>query len=138
MPHSLRGSKLHEGNPVYPVDAPGVKLCSSADSVEVHGAMLLEASQRLARHTALADHRAHAELADDVGLVRLLANAGRRAGRGHLPAAVGLLGDYRTAVVDHAAVEIDWRIVAREMVMHRIASGERATADQHDIADLQG
>src|ERR671912_642984 len=106
MPHGLGSSKLHQRHAVHPVDAPGVELRSPTDSVEVDGTVLLEAVQGLCAHTTLADHRTDAVLADDVGLIRLLPNAGGWARRGHLPAAVGLPGHHRPAVINDAALEI--------------------------------
>ena len=83
--------------------APRVELRRAADGVQVDRAALLQRRQRLRAHAALADHRAHAVTPDDVGLVRLLADARRRAGRRHRPA-VAVLQHHRAAVVEHRAV----------------------------------
>src|SRR5262245_37415998 len=123
MPHRLGGSKLHQRHAVHPFNTPCVELRSPADSVEIHRPVLLEPREGLRSHPALANHRAYSVLADDVGLIRLLANARRWSGRGDLPAAVLLLRDNRAAVINHAAAEIDRRRVAREVMMHGVAAG---------------
>src|SRR5215208_2654059 len=106
MPHRLGSSKLQQRHPIHPVDTAGVELGRPADSVEIHGAVLLESGERLPSHTALPDHRAYAVFSDDAGLIRLLANARRRARGGDLPSAIRLLRHDRAAVIDDAAVEI--------------------------------
>ena len=99
--------------------------------------MLLEASQRLAAHAALAHHHADAVLADEVGLVGLFADARGGSGGRDFPRAVGLLGHHRAAVINHAAIQVDRRRVTGEVMMHGIASRVGRTADQHDVADLE-
>ena len=137
VPHGLGRAEFEPRHPIHLLDAPGVELCRAPDGVEVHGPVLLEAGQGLGAHAALAHHHAHAELADDVGLVRLLADAGGGAGGGHLPAPVRLLGHHGAAVVDHAALQVHGRIVAHQVMVHGIAARERGSVQQHDIAHLQ-
>ena len=98
--------------------------------------MLLERRQRLRAHAALADHRADAVALDDVALIRLLADAGRRTGGGHAPA-VAFLHDDRTAVIEHRAAQIDRRLVLHQIRVDRVAAGEHPAGHQHDVADLQ-
>src|SRR5688572_22296299 len=137
MPHRLWGSKLHERHAVDPVDTSRVKLCSATDSVEVDGAVLFEASQRLAAHSALADYRANAVLANDVGLIWFLTNAGRRASGRHFPAAVGLFRYDRPTVINDAAAQIHWRRMARQVMVDGVAPRVSQTADDNHVADLQ-
>ena len=111
VPHRLGGAEFLQRHPVHPLDAAGVELRRSADPVEVDRAVLLQPGQGLGTHSALADHRADAVAADDVGLVGLLADAGGRSGRGDRPGAVVELLHHRTAVVDQAASQIDRRLV---------------------------
>src|SRR5688500_10592472 len=125
MPHGLWSSKLHERDALHPVDAPSVELCSPTDSVEVDGAVLLETSQGLCAHAALANHRAYAIFADDVGLIGLLSNARGWTRRGHLPIAVGLFRHHRAAVINDAAAQVHGRRMARQMMVHCVASGVR-------------
>src|SRR5262245_13757750 len=130
MPHRLWGSKLHQRDAIHPFNTSRVELRSPANSVEVNRPVLFEPGQGLSTHAALADYGAHSVFADDVCLVRLLANARRRSRRRDLPAAVRLLRHHGTAVIDHAAVQIDrWR-VARQVMMHGIAPRVCGTADE--------
>ena len=98
--------------------------------------MFFQRGQRLRAHPALADDRAHAVPLDDLSLIRLLANAGRRA-RGRDAPALALFHDHRTAVIQHGPVQIDRRLVLHQIRMHGVASGEHAAGHHHDIADLQ-
>ena len=86
VPHRLGRAELHQRHAGHALDAARVELRRAADGVEIDGAGLLQPGQRLRAHAALADDRAHAVALDDVGLVRLLADARRRAGGGHAPA----------------------------------------------------
>src|SRR4029077_4953147 len=95
------------------LDRLRVELRRAADRVQVHGAVLLERRQRLRAHAALADHRADTVALDDLALVQLLPDAGRRAGGGDAPA-VALFHDHRTAVIEGRAAQIDRRLVLHQ------------------------
>ena len=104
--------------------------------VQIHGAEFLQRGQRFRAHAALADHRAHAVFLDDVGLIRLFANAGGGAGGLDHPL-VALLQHHRTAVVEHRAVHVDRRRILHQVGVHVVAAGEHLAVDQHDVADFQ-
>ena len=96
------------------LDGARVELRRAADGVQVDRAVFLERRQRLRAHAALADHRADAVPLDDLALIRLLANAGRRTGGRDAPA-VAFLHDDRAAVIEHRAAQIDRRLVLHQV-----------------------
>ena len=59
---------------------------------------------------------------DHVRLIRLLANARRRARRLHRPL-LAFLQHHRTAVIQHRAVQIHRRRVLHQVRMHGVAAG---------------
>src|SRR5688572_12067240 len=110
MPHRFGRAKLHQRYVIGALDAPRVELRSAADRVQVHGAGLLEPLQRLRPHTALPHNRAYAVTAKNLGLIRFLADARRRTGRGDFPSIAFLLDD-GTAVIQDRSVQIDGWLV---------------------------
>src|SRR5438128_12032249 len=114
MPHRLRRPEFHQRDSVDTFDRSRVELRGAADRIEIHGAMPLERRERLRAHAALPDYGADAISTDDVGLIRLLADARRRARGGHAPAAA-LLRDNRAAVIQDGAAEVDWWIVLHQV-----------------------
>src|SRR3989304_2879725 len=85
VPHGFGRAELHERHTIGLLDAARVELRGTADGIEVDGSVLLERGERPGAPSALADDHADAVALDDVGLVRLFADARRGACRGHLP-----------------------------------------------------
>src|SRR5471032_2161351 len=102
MPHRFGRAELQQRDVVYPFDGASVELRRAADGVQIDGAVFLEARERLRAHAALADDDADAVALDDLGLIRLFANADRRPRSRHAPTAAAgafFLHDHRTAVI---------------------------------------
>src|SRR5689334_7237687 len=98
MPHRLGNSELHEIRAQHRLDRTRIILRRAPDGVEVHGAGGLQRIERLLPHASFADYRAHAEVADDIGLIGFLPDAGGRARRLDGPGC-SLPKHYRTAVI---------------------------------------
>ena len=47
------------------------------------------------------------------------------------------LHDHRTAVIEDRAAQIDRRLVLHQVRVDRVAAGEHAAGDHHDVADLE-
>jgi hypothetical protein len=97
--------------------------------------------QRLLAHAALANDAAETVIADDVGLIGLLADRGGRAGRGDLPRTVSLLQHHGPAVVDDPVAEVH---LSRQLptfvqvFVDGIAAREEDPGNQDLIPDLEG
>jgi hypothetical protein len=94
-----RAELLVEVHVAHVLDALGQHLRRAADGVEIDAPMLLARRQRSGSHATFADDAAHAEIADDLPLVRLLTDGGRGSGSRALPGAVRLFHDYGSAMI---------------------------------------
>src|SRR5581483_3567372 len=104
-PHRFGNAELlQEVHARHARDLFGIELGRAPDGVEIDRADLLETLQGLFAHAALADDGAHAELAQDVRLIRLLTNAGRRPGGLDVPVAILVLKHDGAAVIEDRTV----------------------------------
>src|SRR4029453_19376591 len=74
---------------------------------------------------------------EDVRLIGLLADARRRPGRRYTPAPC-ILGDDRTAVIEHAPAQIHRRVVLHQVSVDGIPAGIDTTREQYHIPHLEG
>src|SRR5438445_9817857 len=136
MPHGFGRAEVEQRHAVDAGDRPRVELRRAADRVQVYGPVFLQRGERLRAHAAFTDDGTDAVPLDDLALIRLLPNAGRRPRGSDAPALALLHGD-GTAMVENAAAQVDRRRVLHQVRVHGIAAREDAARDQHDVADLQ-
>ena len=138
FPHGFGDAEIEQAHAQHLVDGARVILRRAADAVEINRAVFLQRRQGLLAHAALAHHRTHAEVLDDVGLIRLLAAAGGGAGGldGPLLAAFEHHG---TAVIQQRAAQIDafGQRILHQVRVHRVASGVALAGDQHHVAHFE-
>src|SRR5688572_25538788 len=105
MPHRLGNSELHQVNAKHLLYRARIVLRRSPNAVQVHSAELLQRAESLRTHAAFSDYGTHAVTLDDIGLIRLFANARRGSRRFHHPA-VTLLQHDGTAMVQRSSIQI--------------------------------
>jgi len=86
MPHRFGDAELFQKIDVgHRGDLFRIELRCAADGIEVDRADLLQAGQRLFAHAAFADDGPHAELPQNIRLIRLFPDTGGRAGGFDMP-----------------------------------------------------
>lgn len=142
FPDGFGGSEFFEQVDITNLDdAFSKNLSGTSDGVEVDATVFLAGAEGAVAHSALSDDAAEFEIADDLALVRFLADGSGGTCCGDFPGTGSILENDGSAVVDDSVGEVDSGRefpAFVEVFMNGVSTRKDDAGDGHRIAYFEG